>query len=733
MTDIILSGVDDRHHRDAEGERLLLEWWWARTIQFFPRLLLATLAYLLEWIVRRSQATQRGRRRPPLANDSFHRDRILVQVLLWLMASLPSPSSISSPLTTEKNHTDTHQNNHNYSLLFLAMMEGILHALFFFNLVAIAVQIVRARDKLPSIQTTALLGRKKSFWNARALCWGCYCPKASATRNNTTFLQQPGGGWSWLEMFFENLSFSLWVTLIFAYLDMAFRQRRLAALEHNGGVKDIYWYVSMAGAIFVLSFILPWAVKLKTTTCSCIPARQSQQHYQYHHQMQQQDPSISSSTATVTSESNVQNHLDEANWHLWTVPQVLEWMSCTYLQSIRRQVSSSSSAFVTMNTHSASLAAAESENEDEEGDDVFYTLVLPRMAFERIDGAALEYLNLEALRHMDVPYGTAAPLLAQIESRLTQRYPKRRPDNALSDRYSASSNHSHNDGLPTTSYFADNEFGTTVNGGSRHHREPYMTEDELEQMRETMKNRYGLELPELSPSNGSLTHSSNTRGFDSNNNLEPKDPHQFLLAMPGPINKAPEEQSGEILSLDNGYTDRCNDADPKLQTMPPEIRDIVNRKPHLWQKVQQMQANETHNPSAAEVFERQQQQQDEETESQMQPLLGSSRLGVASGQLGQLVPQSATSTSIGPDMLQNLPPKIKEVALRNPELFRQMLIAKEMQQTNRLHHGELAPINEDSSADSGVDKQTNGNEEMIELLPRKSYGGNRNLRQRPGL
>ena len=474
---------------------------------------------------------------------------------------------------------------------------------------------------------------------------------------------------------------SLWVALLWAYLDaMNNRHESSSSTEE---IQDTYEYLTIAGAVWVVTCCGTWLKRLYQTR------RQHQQQQQ--EQWQTYDHGFPSEAPINTANHHQDDDpLNEAKWHTWTVPQVMEWLSDSFPEQ-------------------TTIAASFSEDEE------FHTTVVPRLAWEGVDGRALEFLDRDALRHMDVPYGVAAPLLDHIQARLIQRYPRPcrashpnsrvvRNDSSANDGWTLDPPDSHRSSL------FEQPDGTSTGPASRG---LYMEEEELEQIRTSMKQRYGFELPELA-SNIAAPRSSEDSGLLLHNQQRSRDATGL-----GDDESATQTTEAEI--------------DPTaLAMMPPHIRAIVAQKPQLWQQVQTLQMeqpNETtmeqtiNEPAVPATAQHPAREWDQASEPPMS------------------TPPSATA-KIAPELLQNLPPRVKEVALRNPEVFLKMLqstTTKQQQQKQQGHGQESAMAQSTTSFNpslGGIDEdlEEENNEELMQLLPKQSNGSNQNgrLRQRPG-
>jgi hypothetical protein len=380
------------------------------------------------------------------------------------------------------------------------------------------------------------------------------------------------------------------------------------------------------------------------------------------------------STSTTASPSVLE---EEHRWYSWTVAEVVQWLSET----------------------PSSLSDHESLNQ-----------ILPRLAWERVDGSTLEHLDQEALRNMGIRYGPACQLLEQIQNRLIRRYPRRSQQNKVINNNSheqpqqeLDSFLSHYDQeyqLP----FSQRQQAQQQNLKSWRHNELSMDAEEVDGLREKMTQRWGLQAGELP-----------AKLNEAKPELESNTLHTSDAKLP------PADLSNQVEGVDIGTLSD----DQLLETMPPHIRDIIERKPHLWQQVKAIHREQQMDDQA-------EQDQEQHRNKQSTPAIRSQKLQAQTQYQPQpvsLVEPPVQNTAaielplaVAPEVLQALPPHIREVATRNPELFLQMLNSNQQQQQQQ-QSSAMASIPEESFDDK--------EDEFTQLIP-KSHINSSKLRQRPG-
>lgn len=460
---------------------------------------------------------------------------------------------------------------------------------------------------------------------------------------------------------------SLWVTLVWAYFD------------HSNADRNLEGYLELAGIVW---FVICLVTRLKRFHRQ---TRQSQQ------QQQQQWPTSYGQVVDVAIGDDDHHrlyHLDEAKWHTWTVPQVTQWLA-----------------------HNMEFNTLRCDNSS----NLLDTAILPRLAWEGVDGPALQFLDRDALRHMDVPYGIAAPLLDRVQNRLVQRYPIVRQRRRRGHQHAGDANDDYQD---------DTELGWTLEDqgsyfdrptaasssmsaresktGASNSSDAYnIGEDELAQIRASMKERYGFELPDLaSPVGATVAATPTTPYRDEDEIVQHKNQSAFSSRNASEAYNHQRAPSHTTDTNDDDYTVANAAVDPlALESMPPHVRQIVQQNPQMWQQVQ---ATQMATPS----------KEANASNSAVRPMLTTAPI--------------MSTTKITPELLQSLPPGVKEVALRNPGVFLKMLQSKTNQQqqqqqqqdvdeqalrpaTTRFNHTNLARV-----AEEGDD-----NHELVQLLPKK--------------
>ncbi|CAB9528616.1 expressed unknown protein [Seminavis robusta] len=505
----------------------------------------------------------------------------MVQVLLWLTASLPSHTN-STRVVTEQQQEDE------ANLCF----EILLHAIFALNLLGIGLatgpKVNSTRTRNDSAMRMELPNNHQGNTTARMCCvlrpsaayqgggsWNHGTQQATARTNcNSCYIQ------SMMTSVLEKLAPSLWVALNWVFVD------GMQSRHHHEGIQ---FYLSIAGITLVTATLLSWFIP---------------QYYrgidgrQQHHVIQ---PS-----ATIHRQEQ-----QPSDWEEWTTSQVAAWLSETLLLV----------------------------NQMEDAN-----FLLAQLAWHGIDGAALERLNTDALvRHMDIPYGMASRVMEHIETRLTKRYPRRstrrqQPQPA----FSSGEQWVHQ---------ALGQHETTRRVDVEKPSYSIMADEEMQQVRDTMMQRFGFQLPEL--------------------------PHKTDKAQPF-------ASVGNSSHAEPPTTDTADEPDAAttleqslLASMPPHIKDIIRQKPHLLEQVQKVQANENLSQQPTTTTQ--------DAKPSAQATAQTKRKPIASNEPMQTTGPTPDSESIPDQVLQQLPPQIRAVALRNPTLFNQMFQAT--QQNDQLRFG----------------------------------------------
>ena len=677
---------------------------------------MATASILLEWLFR-IRRRQQWMAPSTSTNNSTTRDRIMVQLLLWLTASLPSSkTSFTGQLRDDPRR----------------IFDLLWNWLLFANLLGIVLpQLVQGI--LPgNRQSWSVLGRRRgnnTFGSSRratrrgtllgsmcggcSRCWGCY-GGANATRSGNQESTQR------VVLFIigkccqdglELAPLALWVALLRAFVLIG---------SSNGNPingKD-QSYFGIVGAVWVGSCCGLWLKRLYDYYYKTRQPDSTLEHG--YRDLEQSLPGHSSDPSPFTSTihhsgANGNTHdasawLDESKWHTWTVSEVREWL---LEHGAPKHNISTTAAFsrygTTYDTHSS--VSWETS---------FHESVVPRLAWEGVDGVALEFLDLDALRHMDVPYGVAAPLLQQIKVRLVQRYPRRHEasnnnyDNdrgwTLEDPCHEHASHSRQS-QQQQDYNSSSLFGSSNKNYSIS--EPPLEEDQLEQMRTVVQQRFGFELPELASADPSQAPVNSNRN-DIGESFQIK-----TIVQHTPKMSVIETASDDMESVDNTEGDSAPPTS-MLALMPPHIREIVQEKPHLWQQVQSIQ------------------------QQSRQPANGTNA-ATAEESINETIPvhphvPTPPPLKIAPELLENLPPRVKEVALRNPEVFLQLLQSKQQkqQQGRAGQEGSMVQskdsFNDNSLAGIAEEELEEENDELVQLLPKHSNSNDNQglLRQRPG-
>ena len=535
---------------------------------------------------------------------------------------------------------------------------------------------------------------------------------------------------------------------------------------YNSAERSYDFYVGIAGTVWVGSFCVLWLKRLYR--CS----KQRQQSLDYRRltlDIEDEDPSglVSSrykfdqidANSSIGTSPNI-NHLDESQWYTWTVTEVMEWLLEHGLPPQHHCIIRHGLVDPPENetfqdpcaTPSATTTTTLSST-----DSYFHTTVVPRLVWEGVDGRVLEGLDHDALRHMEVPYGLAAPLLEQIRTRLIHRYPRRedhRSNNSsdqgrgwtLEDPYDSNEPNNHdrqNQKVQQQPLFGPSDTHHTYH--SKSSREPYLDKNEMEQMRAAMQERYGLELPELaSPAPPTPSLSNRNTNDDKNQSDIFQRTHKEHNSSLDSTNK--ESSRDGVASSSTGTESDVVPSPSLLALMPPHIRDIVQEKPHLWQQLQriQQQSRQQINTATNAATTTAMEETTNGTNHHDEPALSEN------------ASRDSSTAMIPPEILQNLPPRVKEVALRNPDVFLQMLQSKQQQLTLPKHQQPGQGVSDEGEnnrqskhrwkqnslnviAEDAANDELDGEEEhdeLVQLLPKQSntgIGTNQDLlRQRPG-
>ena len=367
-------------------------------------------------------------------------------------------------------------------------------------------------------------------------------------------------------------------------------------------------------------------------------------------------------TTTTTQGRDIS--IDERVWYAWDVAQTLKWISDA--------LSGTSAA--------TSFATIDLEERD---------FVLKILAPQRISGDVLDSLTVNTLvHHLKVPYGPAFRLAQAISQRLVRVYPKPRsssltgassvnedtdfslnPDatakiesaqqNAdwltLHDQEYNNPNRQHqwqfsnfqgsNNGTDSTSQTAWKQ-NPLQQAASAPAEVPSLPPEQQERVEKIMKERYGLELPQFNTVDKNAKPAQDER---IDNAIE-----DHALPGTGPLTQPPSLQNTTTIQSDSSvpfrlsrpipqsttgiakYIQEPQEANPPassvpsldgispalLQNMPPQIREIAQRRPDLvrgmirdLQQQQQQQQQEQEQQQDLEVVEEEVQEMDQDDET----------------------------------------------------------------------------------------------------------------------
>ena len=485
----------------------------------------------------------------------------------------------------------------------------------------------------------------------------CCRPMASTRQTNGTADPTTRSSSVGIISIMGKLGPSLWVSLIWDYIEETSNPNTATTI-------DTAKYFLLAAAIFVIWNLLSFACG------KAYPTHKLPEHQTYYHD------------------------LDESKWYHWTVSEVMQWLQAELIGS-----------------HSNALLANE--------DAADLSWMLSRLAWEGVHGATLEYLDRETLRQMDIPYGTACAILDRIQTRLIHRYPRN-----ISTASAASCAPQQELPMLSSSQQGDEELATFLSEYDREyqlspterlkrlkqqrqqqtwsHQDPSLNEQEMNHVREQIVPQWKLPAPnDIARKEGNSYQVRDNQRATHENEVNDGGLSEDV--------RAPTDPDVKAQMLDESL----------LQAMPPNIRDFVQRKPHLWQQVTAMNENLQNDAHDGRLTnEIQKREEHHNTES---------RTEAATAEMESHQPQEilsskpANSTSMPPDFHQSLPPHIREIAQRNPQLFRQLLTAKQKQESSSTVHGNsrIFTVPEETFEDEETD-------ETKELLPKSG------LRQRPG-
>jgi len=629
----------------------------------------------------------------------------MVQVLLWLTASLPASASFSLSSTSSLSSTVA-SNNNNETIDYYQQQQQqqqqeehyfdlYLHLLFFCNLLGILIPsllllllhhhhcktidfLVRPQTQTqkennnnnnnnPSTNTAAVNAKTHSTVSffVRNVCLGCcFCPACirygcGATKttvldgdrysyntnndnDNDTITNKKSCWWN-KKWFLQNLfmmivlqltPLSVWIAMVVVTVSSSFFNTTSTSTVTT-------WTYYIIGVVWVVGLVIWMYGEVRSKQ-----QQQQQQSYYYipttttaFDHTYPLEPQLLFSPTTTTNNYNYNYnyrnahnanaaaiaHLDESMWPTWTVQQFMEWL----IVSMDTTSSSNSSSSSSTTTFPSS-----SNNNNNNGTGGVDVNVVWLLAWQGIDGRSIEYLDRNALRDMGIPYGVAAPLLEHIQTRLIQRYPK------MVDRQSG---HQYDDAARTMMNVHDSCHVEDDDDDSRENNQQwrqqhyplqnadssrlfnnFLDENELEQIRNSMKERYGFELPDLADPFTAAAR-GNSRQNETGVDNKPPTLNPNLVT--------DEQSEGSFVPVSSS------------QTMPPHIRSIVEEKPELWQQIQT---------------------------TQMPPMSPSAVAPQHSPEMSSTSHDTAPP-KIAPEILQNLPPRVKEVALRNPAVFLKML------------------------------------------------------------
>lgn len=263
---------------------------------------------------------------------------------------------------------------------------------------------------------------------------------------------------------------------------------------------------------------------------------------------------VDESNSEQMSSQNFPNTDNEMDCNLWTIEQVANWAESTLNSEFNQQYHS-------QNVGSACLGSYNSRGINK---------AISALKTQCIDGASLQYLTMQHLVSFGIPFGMAVHLSHHIDEIVSRN--SSGMDGALNkDRL-----RSNLVSLPSW-YEQDSQ---RMNDSKVNTQNDEVMDIEMqENVQQIMQDRFGMALP-------SLRESTNTRHAAKQNaisDIEPlgrMEPTELATIMQmTPINK--QETNNDVPTATGGLSD----IDDIIQTMPPHIRAITQRRPELVSEI----------------------------------------------------------------------------------------------------------------------------------------------------
>ena len=325
-----------------------------------------------------------------------------------------------------------------------------------------------------------------------------------------------------------------------------------------------------------------------------------------------------SSHKNTTTTDTMMITIDEHNWYEWSPEQFMKWIS-------------------NMEDKSSLSPSQNYNNSMSIGNDISR-----KLASECLHGACLEHLTLTDLRSFGLSYGDAFWLKEEIRT-LIHKYdggPYRRNQERYrqyqqNDNHLDEINHELNLGQPASrSHMTSSKIDEDIE----------FNPEIISKAQNIMSERFGLSLPEAkSMANGNENHEGEN---DDEHQLqhEPKEQQSSHAQSNYPINPSVHSTKGESLIPPD-----------VLNSIPPNIQDIVRRRPDLVRQL--MKSNN------ADFMERKPTAVVEKDTSSDRTIV-------------EVKPTNDAPGGVPSALLSSMPPNIREIAQRRPDLIRQLMASK---------------------------------------------------------
>ena len=257
--------------------------------------------------------------------------------------------------------------------------------------------------------------------------------------------------------------------------------------------------------------------------------------------------------ASQMSSQNLPNTNNEIDCNLWTIEQVANWAESTLNSEFNQQYHS-------QNVGSACLSSYNSRRINK---------AISALKTQCIDGVSLQYLTMQHLVSFGIPFGMAVHLNHHIDEIVSRNSSgmdgASNKDRLRSDLVS----------LPSW-YEQDNQRMSDSKDTTQN--DDVMDIEMQENVQHIMQDRFGMALP-------SLHESTNTRHAAKQNAISDEplgrmEPTELATIMQmTPISK--QETNNNAPTATGGLSN----IDDIVQTMPPHIRAIAERRPELVSKI----------------------------------------------------------------------------------------------------------------------------------------------------